>query len=313
MSTKIYDGMLVERSLSLADLRELSAALRPKLEAHVEGALTAAAGLAAARAHDRAFAGLGVGGASEPSPMRVAMGMLEEQREREAKGASSWLPMSFEARLFDIGEGRTLAVGFGAKGLREIFAKEVGALPHGYWDNTDPEEGVGEEDWERRKKDWERALGEGMEMGFSEAGVGVSLVGTKYAQWWGPDTGQVAAAAPSKAERARALAMEFMEEAELAGRAAARAAAGEDPSKVGWMGGARREFREWAKGAGVEAVRAMASLVEGGLPELGEAELAMGWEAIRERGKALATAMSESRELAREVAPGHGRANKRGL
>jgi len=36
---------------------------------------------------------------------------------------------------------------------------ELGARYYGYWNNTDPEEGVSEELWEKRGKDWNEALG----------------------------------------------------------------------------------------------------------------------------------------------------------
>lgn len=42
--------------------------------------------------------------------------------------------------------------------LRTALLDLKGVYPYGYWNNTDPEEGISEEDWELREKDWNEAL-----------------------------------------------------------------------------------------------------------------------------------------------------------
>ena len=215
MSIKIYDGLIIERELSLAQLRSMAAKARARFDELVERSLTEAAARAAASAHDQALLGRRdpkkEGSGEELSPWRSALSVggrsIDEQREADKRGERVWLPLSFEAALMPIGPGKILALGFGTQELQEEFVKAFKARPYGYWDNTDPPEDVDARAWSQRKRDWQKALGAKWQWSPAEAGLTAQLTSSKYKSWWQPEAEQAGEAlrADAFSPRARAF------------------------------------------------------------------------------------------------------------
>jgi hypothetical protein len=197
MSVKIYDGMLIERDLSLDDLRALAKKARPKLSMLVERAQLTKWAQVAADAYDMALMGIGVERGPDEREDRSALGRafdhIEKERSEDKKGRRAHLPMGFESCFMAIGAGKTLLLSYGDGALKEAFAKMVKAKPYGYWDNTDEPEGMGRQEWSQRKRDWQKAMGRGFDLAPSEAGVTVKLVAEKYATWWNPEFKEIKA------------------------------------------------------------------------------------------------------------------------
>jgi hypothetical protein len=49
----------------------------------------------------------------------------------------------------------TLAIFYGNKGYEKMFASLDDVEYWGYWNNTDPQEGISDEEWSEREEDWE--------------------------------------------------------------------------------------------------------------------------------------------------------------
>lgn len=43
--------------------------------------------------------------------------------------------------------------------MRQVWIDDFNAQYYGYWNSSDPEEGISEADWKARGKEWDRALG----------------------------------------------------------------------------------------------------------------------------------------------------------
>lgn len=184
---------MIPRDLGLPDLRKFAAKLRPKLEALVESEQMTAIAHVSSKNFDRAYLGAMMIGAldDKDTEMLTAYGTglrwLSDESDRDKGGKQSWLSMSFEASFFAVGGGKTLAMALGGKALCDMFAKQIGAVEYGYWDNTEWPEGVTPREWGQSKRDWQKALGKSFEPSPSEAGVSLNLGSNNSAQWWFPE------------------------------------------------------------------------------------------------------------------------------
>lgn len=295
MSVKIYDGLIVERSMSLSDLRDFAKKARPKLDAHAESSQLCYLARIMVNAHDKALMGrwqeeVDGGEGASTSPWANAFGALTDMRSDNRKGISRHLPMDFEACFFAIGEGKTLAIGYGSREQKSLFAKILRAKEYGYWDNSDPLE-LPKGEWAQRKRDWTAALGKGFELSAAEAGVAVKLVSGKYAQWWSPEEPEVLQAFKA-------------EEFSLARRSAKLAASICEPVYMGRfhadqvsearVSGSTSEavrlietWREAAKSRAKPMLDLTASLLGSALPELGIVGLRSPFKDLEAQGAAM--------------------------
>jgi hypothetical protein len=305
MSVKIYDGMMIARDLTLADARILAGKLRVRLDKVAEQEQTEVCARVAARQVDAAYFGLSDREEPDRSGLGFAMDVLRKERERDKKGERSFLPMGGQMCLFPLGNGRTLAMCFGGKLYRQAFAKLAKAVEYGYWDNTEPEEGLPKGEWAQRGRDWKKALGSNFELSPSEAGLTAEIVSSKYASWWSPEAGQILDALKNEefgpVERSSRLAKEAMEASWMS---VAKPATGGEAHR------AMESFNEWRQGEGALPFEALRILYEQELPVLDEVALRCPSGETGLLGAA-SRARIEAAELARAARPASGSKPKR--
>lgn len=301
MSTKIYNGLLIERAVTLAELRGVTLDLRPKLDAMVEEAQLLALARVAASAFDRAWLGRRrEEGPETERPLAEGQEWLTGTRGRDQRGESSGVPMGFEAVFYGISARKTLAVPFGDRKLRAAFAEAFGAREYGYWDNSDNDGVCSAKEWSRRGRNWEKALGGASS--FDEAGMVAKMVSGKYSQWWFPTPEALDEALGSREEfapraRAERLADEICRDRFVVGFLAKR----EDPKRArsgaSEVVAALESWREEAKSANAVQVEDTAALLAAGLKKLGVEDLRTPFEEIEKAGAHLKAALEDRAEL----------------
>lgn len=302
MSVKIYDGLMIERDLSLGEARLLCKKARDVLEEQVEREQLKWLSLKAAFFADKAVMGGNQGADPKKSPWAMAMGDMSEERKRNSKGENvTAFPMDFEASFMSSGNGRTLMIGFGLRTMKEAFAKELGAVEYGYWDNTDEPEDISEEQWAQREADWRGALGARFELSPAEAGMSVKLVSEKYAKWWEPTDEQVAVALGSDELRPQARARELSRSSafDQFGRVmlADKPQWRDDPDFIGIFMELDSDFRKWAKADGSEYVKKIESLMGAMLPSWSVEQLKRPIEDLVKSCAPISLAIKEHLEL----------------
>lgn len=155
MSTKIYDGLRG----TIEDPFELAAAMRFVLEREFHERFRGLADAMEKLDPGELAEALG-GQADKPLQKARIPSALHEaiQRVQESKTwTMSPLAIGYEVCLLPNGAGGApLAMVYGetAGHYRALLLKTGVVEQYGYWDNTDPEEGVSEDDWATRKLAW---------------------------------------------------------------------------------------------------------------------------------------------------------------
>lgn len=314
MSIKIYDGLILERDMTLPAARALAAKVRPLADQIIEREQTELAAKAAARAYDRALMGRRdpkAEGSDDDtlSSWRNALSVggvaIDQERKKDKNGERSGVAIALEAVLIPVGPGKTLALSYGDSNLQNEFARVAKAKEYGYWDNTDKPENVEQRQWGQRKRDWQKALGKTMELSPAEAGVSLTLSSNKYKTWWMPEREALAQAvaddpANTAAERALRIAKD-----ELLG-AAIRERESEykdDKGLSSFMRVHREADQALRSEEGQARVEELARILEPFLPELTQARLEAPLQKVQEEGEALRRALKESQELRESIAP----------
>ena len=97
------------------------------------------------------------------------------QYAREGFGGY-YLDYHFTASFMPLGD-YLMVIPFNAnRKCLKVFDEVFGCEFYGYWDNTDPEDGVSEEDWEARGKEWNAALGGDGYTAPIVAGVSITII-----------------------------------------------------------------------------------------------------------------------------------------
>lgn len=319
MSVKIYDGMMVESDLSLADLGALVGKARPKLDKLVEAAQLAAVALVAVRGHDMALMGIGepAGELGALTPLAHGLRHLDSERQEDKKGLRTALPMGLEACFMAIGSGKTLMLAYGAEGLKKAFASMAGAREHGYWNNVDEPEGMARAEWAQRRRDWQKALGKDFAMSPSEAGVSVKLVSEKYASWWSPETNAVGERARAgdhgvdkrAAWLAREVCREMFMESSKSYQEFQKEASGGASGFMKAMG----EWSEAARGSHKPMIDLATTVLEQALPAIDEAAIRTPMRGLWIQGAAMRAMLSDRLALRPLEAAKVASAPKRGL
>lgn len=298
MSIKIYSGALLERDLSLLDVRAMALKIRPVFDAHVEEKQTQMISRIAVRAHDNALSGtfeMTEDVTDYSCPAGEGFNRLSELRDEHKKDIAGWLPMDFEAVLIPIGRGKTLILPYGDRDLSQKFLEMTGARPYGYWDNTDPDEDVSAKEWRQREKDWKKAFGPKMAMTPSEAGTTIQLVSNKYSSWWVPEISDLESSISSSLEhsipsRAARIALDLARQEHFRNRLP-------EPSNS-LMARSIREFEKAAKESPLlEQISTMAAAVECMLGPLTEADLRKPVKELIAAGTDMFRAIAETRGL----------------
>lgn len=248
----------------------------------------------ASKIHDDLLFGLTLGDDDRHNaPLAQAEWLLRQERESSRKREWRWLPVALDVVLMSAGPGRSLALAYGASRLRKAFAKISGAVPHGYWDNRDPEEGLTAGAWSQRRRDWEKVLGESFELSPAEAGVCIKLVSSKYASSWTPifpmEAGIFGGVEFAPAARAARLAEDLCHPSYTSALPDYKARL--DGSSGADMSGFVRMFDKWREAAAIAEV----------LPLLDGARARMPGEALEAEGAALRLALQERRALAGSI------------
>lgn len=270
MSVKIYDGLMIERDLTLADARLMAGKLRARLDKLAESEQIEACARTALRNYDHAYFGLSGNGREEQggSPLGVALEMLRSERENDERGLRSFLPLGAQMCLFPLGNGRTLAMCYGAKIYKEAFKKIAKAKDYGYWDNTDPLEDLPKGEWARRERDWKKALGRDFEATPAEAGLTAEIVSSKYKTWWTPEPAQMIEALEGEEfcshARSVRLAKEVLESKWVS---AAEPKTGSQAYRT------MESFKAWIEGAGSASFEALRALYQSELPGIDQQAL----------------------------------------
>lgn len=158
MSTKIYSGVLFttndlrELHQHLMQLREVAQPLMEKL--YFDQLL-----LIAVQEYDRICLGHTPEKEKESSFIRFAERSAWDILDKHSLDIRS-TPYDTETSItIHPIKDKILGIPFGRTEFLELVREQPFVAPYGYWDNTDQEEGVSDEDWERRGEDWEEALG----------------------------------------------------------------------------------------------------------------------------------------------------------
>lgn len=298
MSINISHGALIERDLSLLEIRNLSLKMRSTFDQAVQDKLMDMLARIAAKAHDSALCG--TLDFEEPlteysCPAGHAFEHLSKMRDDNNKGLRTWIPMSFEAVLIPIGRGKTLAMPYGDRKLTETFLKMTGARAYGYWDNSDEDENVSAKEWRQRERDWTKGLGHGMNMTPAEAGMTIQLVSTKYSKWWIPEVADMAVsmeALPELSIKSRAAQMAF----DVAQRDHFRDLPPAASASLAVR--ASRSFEEQAKEPAMALkIAELASAIENTLAPLTEEDLRTPLKELLARGEQTFRALADRLEL----------------
>lgn len=314
MSIKIYDGLIIERDMTLMDARALTVKVRPKVDQIIETAQTRWAARAAVRAHDRALMGRrraeDEGSEGEQlSTWRNALSAgghaIDQERDKDKNGERSILALSLEAALMPVGLGKTLALSYGSKELKEEFAKIAKAKPYEYWNNSERPDDVEPRAWAQRRRDWQKALGKTMQWTPAEAGAGLILSSSKYKTWWTPAREAIALAVAENPElgvesRARRIAREELMSTMLA----AREVEFKHEQSMAPFVRVQREISNVLKSEdGLEQVEALARRLSPFVPELSLDRLQMPLGKVQEQGALLRQALKEHQALDQVAAP----------
>ncbi|MFE8701087.1 hypothetical protein ACFYKX_10820 [Cytobacillus sp. FJAT-54145] len=87
--------------------------------------------------------------------------LLKEEYEEDMKKGyrSPFADFDFKASFFVCQNSRVLLLLYAEqRELHEFFESHPEVSYYGYWNNTEPDEEVSEEEWEQRKADWDEAL-----------------------------------------------------------------------------------------------------------------------------------------------------------
>lgn len=162
MSTKIYDGMRMTDYPSLAVLHARMAELRKKAHKVSRKLFVSAVANLATHYVDRHALGFKLFGDFEKESILSKASHDVEQRHRDVEKTSRRDPecdFSFTLEILPIKRGILLMPFTERSEFLNLLKRQEWIESYGFWDNTDPEEGVAEGDWDKREKDWDEALG----------------------------------------------------------------------------------------------------------------------------------------------------------
>jgi len=165
MSTKIYDGMRMTDYPSLAVLHARMAELRQKAYKISRKLFVSQVAYLATHYVDRHALGFKIYGDYEKQSILSKASNEVEQRHRDVEKTSRRDPecdFNFTLEILPIRRGILLMPFTERSEFLNLLKKQEWIEPYGYWDNTDPERGVAEKDWDKREKDWDEALGQGI-------------------------------------------------------------------------------------------------------------------------------------------------------
>lgn len=176
MSTKIYDGFIIDGISSIADLnawlekaRETFEPVRKEYVMSIMSRIAASIHTAASIAESREeFVSML---SHEDDPEYLAKCLIDGHRSifhtlreytsrlmRDKHDNFLKEQFSFSFQLLFTKDGKVLGFPFGARQANKIsdwLTSLDGYRFYGYWDNVDPDESCSEEEWRQRKEDWE--------------------------------------------------------------------------------------------------------------------------------------------------------------
>jgi len=156
VSTKIYDGYRLAEGTDVwaftEKLRDTGNARRDELDMHA--VMECARGIETKRVED----------GEEPET---------RERSRLMRGFQAWSELMHSLKdsrlgdpyqldavfLRDPANGRVLVMLYAGAKMESVFTGQPEVEGYGFWDNTDPEEGASDEDWQARGEAWDRAVG----------------------------------------------------------------------------------------------------------------------------------------------------------
>jgi hypothetical protein len=159
MSTKIYDGFIfVPKDISTINKKIQE--FRHKVDKYVSTVYRQHAADISSYFLDKVCCGLEKNEKKE-SPFYHAISFLEEE--------SRLIKTSMERNMFDLGCSTTVHLHkkrfygilfCGNRNINHMWFSQDWVMEYGYWNNTDPLEGVSDKVWEQRGKDWDEMLGD---------------------------------------------------------------------------------------------------------------------------------------------------------
>lgn len=185
MSTKIFNGLVIDKPLSLREAADITKRMRARIEPLAQSKVEDFLVRLAVGAMDKVAFGASVSESArlDLSPRSFAWRAWDERREKLATSgmADPAVDLGFELLFIPGPRGKTLCMHYSSeRSWVDIFTQEAGARDFSYWNNTDAPEGMDPREWRARKKAWDEALapfhgvpdGAGVKVNFSPAHVG---------------------------------------------------------------------------------------------------------------------------------------------
>lgn len=167
MSTKLYNGYRLPM-MSIPELHKLIMDLRTKLGEEAKKIQCQRLANVAYESFDSLQMGYGAGRLKESydknkekfNPMAAAF-MLWLDRSHKLETSHHRDPeydLGFEICLMPIRDHILVTVYTETQELTNIWEQTPGVEPYPYWNNTDPPDDMSEEEWDKRRDDWNEAL-----------------------------------------------------------------------------------------------------------------------------------------------------------
>lgn len=155
MSIKIFNGYLFPQNDLAAAIAHLSS-IRAEVSDCGTEVISAYYARRAAEKIDQSHQR---GETLEESPLAgLLVEVLDRQREAKKSGLRDHEVDTEASAVILPANGKVLVMVFAEHAsMRDIITR--GLIPHQYWDSTDKPDDVSEEEWEKRRQDWETALG----------------------------------------------------------------------------------------------------------------------------------------------------------
>jgi len=160
MSTKIYTGFKF-RNPHLLVIHHQIQAFRKELKALVLEKCSRLVAEMATHRIDRLAMGMKVQEPSSDCPLACAWSKLNEEKRKidKTQERNPIFDFDFELAIFPLSEDKVLGMYFTEQeDFRKLWLSKWFVEEYGYWDNTDKPDELSEKDWERRCRDWDKAL-----------------------------------------------------------------------------------------------------------------------------------------------------------
>lgn len=160
MSTKIHHGWRIHHPHSVGGLTEICSRLADTLGAERQRAYDEFVVRLACHDADEAAAGL-TSDTTTPAITKAAVAAWRITQEAEKSPYRNPLDLGCDIVFcHDPSDDDWLyALVYTQHHRYEVLLGDVGFVEYGYWDNTDPPDGLDDAEWERRRDRWDRLIG----------------------------------------------------------------------------------------------------------------------------------------------------------